>query len=482
MPAVEFSANFRGCDIVHVPVIEGEEKDVKKHFPVPLFAKLSGKKGESLQVVKNNQIFRFVGMGPKKEVNSRAMRRFLGTAYLSSLGMKPKAVGIECPLEWVKEAGLGIHVAALNPAFLKSKPVKQKAPKVVIGSKLFGKQMPEAKKALKVGLAVAEGKNLMRILGALPPNLLHPQSYAELVVELAKKWGVHCKRLTEKEREPYQLLRAVSHGSGHDSELLVLTLNPKEGPTKKSVAVIGKGLCYDSGGLQDKQMFMKSMKEDMAGSASVLGTILAILKSGSEVKQTTHFMLGLAENMMGDHAMRADDIYIAGDGQTVEVANTDAEGRLVLGDVICYAKKELKGVERYFTIATLTGHCLLALGDIYTGMIVNRDDLSKETIETGRKVGEYVYPAPWDMEYDDNGAVHADIINLSDNSREGGWIKAGLYLYRFVPKAKDEKDQVGFCHLDIAGSIDMHEKGKSWRQKGLNSGVGVGLLMAMVTK
>ncbi len=482
LPAIEFRGNFKGCDIVVVPVFENEEKPVKKAFPIPLLTKLSGKKDEKLQLVENNQILKFIGMGPRAKMDSRKMRRFYGSAYLMSLHIKSKAIGLVCPIEWLKEAALGIHMAGLNGGILKSKPKKEPAPKVVIGNKDFEKQMSEAKKALKVGMALAEGKNLMRLLGALPPNLLNTQSYAAVIQELSKKWNVECKRLTEKEKEPYQLLNAVSAGSQHPSELLILTVHPKAGKTSKSVAIIGKGLCYDSGGLQDKQNYMKWMKEDMAGSASLLGTILAMQKGGFDLKETTHFTLGLAENMMGERAMRADDIYTAGDGQTVEIGHTDAEGRLVLADAICYIKKNYKNVHRYVTIATLTGSCAVALGENYTGMICNQEEFAKEMTENGKYSGEYVYASPWDMEFDDMSSTNADISTVSEGERNAGWIKAGMFLYRFIPKAKDEKGQAGFCHLDIAGSIDTKEAGRPWRQKGLNSGVGVGLLTSFLAQ
>lgn len=482
LPEIEFHEDFKGCDVVVVPVFEGEEDAVKKSYTLQAHPKIDGKKGEKTQQVKDGQIFQFVGVGPKQKQNSRTMRRFFGAGYLSSMSIKPKSIGFECPFEWIQEAAVGIHVAALNPGILKTKPKTEPAPKIVINSKAFSSKVSAAKASVQTGMAIAEGKNLMRILGAMPPNLLHPQSYAELVVELAKKWGVHCKRLSDKEREPYQLLNAVSAGSAHHAELVVLTLHPKKGATAKSVAVIGKGISYDSGGVQSKGINMKTMKEDMNGSASVLGTVLTILKSGAEVRQTTHFLLALAENMMGCNAMRADDIYVAGDGQTVEIWNTDAEGRLVLADGICYAKKELKGVERYITIATLTGHVLIAYGELYTGMCVNNEELSKEVTEIGKETGDFVHAGPWDMEFDDNDSPNCDVASQSKNTRDAGWIKAALFMYRFMPKAKNEKDQAGFCHLDIAGSIDMDASGRPWRQKGLNSGVGIGLLTKLLTK
>ncbi|QQR83650.1 hypothetical protein IPJ72_00335 [Candidatus Peregrinibacteria bacterium] len=133
------------------------------------------------------------------------------------------------------------------------------------------------------------------------------------------------------------------------------------------------------------------------------------------------------------------------------------------------------------TIATLTGSCILALGDLYTGMICSSDDLSKKASEIGQKTGEYVFRAPWNMDYDDNDSPYADASNLSPTSREAGWIKAGLFLYRFVPDVKKD-EKANFCHFDIAGSIDMEGKQRPWRQKGFSSGIGVGLLTGLLTE
>ena len=480
LPNLLLQNNFKNLPVIYVPVIEDEEKKLKKVFPF-LKKNLSGKKDENLQITYNNQVYNFIGIGPKKEVNSRVMRRFYGSVYLSSLGKKVKMIGLACPLEWLKEAAIGVHVAALQSGLFKSKPKKEVIPDVVFVDKNFKLKTAPAKKALKLGQVLAEGKNLMRLLGTLPPNILTPPVYAELVLQLAKKWGVRCNRIPKQKLKKYDLLNAVSAGSKYNSELLVFTIHPKKGKSKKSTVVAGKGLCYDSGGLQDKQSHMKFMKEDMSGSASVLGTVLSIAKGNLEVKETTYFILGLAESMMGSRAMRADDIYTAGDGQTVEIVHTDAEGRLVLADSICYAKNNFKNIHRFYTIATLTGSCAIALGDVYTGMICNNEKLTDQIIRTGKGAGEYMFAGPWDMEYDDNNSPVADIANLGEN-REAGWIKAGLFLYRFVPKTKKEGGQAQFCHIDIAGSIDMKEKGKSWRRKGLSSGVGVGLMTGLLTR
>ncbi len=481
LPKLTLQHQFKNLPAVYIPVIEDEEAKLKKVFPF-LKEKISGKKGEKQQVINKNQVYNFIGVGPKKDVNSRNMRRFFGSSYLTAQGGKPKMIGFFCPLKWLKEAILGINVAALNPSMFKSKPKKEPIPNVAFVHPDFRTKNNQANKEIKSGQTIAEGKNLMRILGALPPNVLSPKLYADLIVQLAKKWKIKCVRVPKPKLKKYNLLNAVSAGSKHDSELLVLTLHPKKGKTKKTTALIGKGLCYDSGGLQSKQNHMKFMKEDMAGSASVLGTVFAIKKGALPLQETTYFIIGLAENMMGSQAMRADDVYTAGDGQTVEIIHTDAEGRLVLADCICYIKNNFKNTHHFYTIATLTGSCAVALGDVHTGVICNDENLSTQVVKTGKETGEHMHIGPWDMDYDDNNSPVADMANLSENKGEAGWIKAGMFLYRFVPKAKKGKEQAKFCHFDIAATIDIYEKGKPWRRKGFSSGVGVGVLSKLLTR
>jgi leucyl aminopeptidase len=139
-------------------------------------------------------------------------------------------------------------------------------------------------------------------------------------------------------------------------------------------------------------------------------------------------------------------------------------------------------VNKFLTIATLTGSCIIALGDVYTGIICNDEKLKTEVQNAANKSGDYVHAGPWDMEYDDNNSPHADMATLGEKDREGGWIKAGLFLARFIPKDKNDECKAKFCHIDIAGTIDMDEEGKPWRKKGFSSGVGVSLLSRLLTK
>lgn len=482
LPKISLDSNFKKYQRINIFVFEGKEKDIIKDFPCLKNENISGKKSELKEVICGKQSIWVHGIGKEEKMTTREIRRLFGKIYLSALAGKPQKIAIMCPMDWLELAVIGIHVAALNPAILKTKPPKDTITEVVLIDKSFGTKGAQANKLLKSGQIMAEGKNLMRILGAIAPNILDTEAYAEVIKGLAKKWKVPCKHISGKELKKYELLNAVSEGSGHNSQLLVLTLHPKKGKTKNATALIGKGLCYDSGGLQSKQNYMKYMKEDMAGSASVLGAVLNIVKNNLELKETTYFLMPLAENMMGDKSMRADDVWTAGDGQTVEIIHTDAEGRLAVADAICYAKNNFKNVDKFMTIATLTGSCVVALGDIYTGVVCNDENLKVDAENSANESGDYIHTAPWDMEYDDNNSPHADMANLGEKDRDAGWIKAGLFLARFLPKDKNGEYNAKFCHFDIAGTIDMKEGGKSWRKKGFSSGVGVGLLSNLLTK
>ena len=335
LPKISIDSGFKKYSRVNIFVFQGKEKDVIKQFPCLKNEKISGKKGELKEVICGKQIYWVRGIGKEAKMTSREIRRLFGKVYLGAIAGKPDKIAIICPIDWLTLAVLGIHVAALNPAILKKKPPKDSITEVVLIDKLFKTKSALASKMVKEGQVMAEGKNMMRVLGAIAPNILDTEAYASIIKAIAKKLKVPCKHLTGKDLRKYELLNAVSEGSGHDSQLLVITLHPKGGKTKKATAMIGKGLCYDSGGLQGKGSYMKYMKEDMAGSASVLGAVLDIVKNKRKLKETTYFLMPLAENMMGHKAMRADDVWTAGDGQTVEIIHTDAEGRLALADANC---------------------------------------------------------------------------------------------------------------------------------------------------
>jgi leucyl aminopeptidase len=481
LPKISPDSSFRKYDVIFIPVFKETAKEVVKMFPGLKKLKITGDAKETHDVVVDDHFLKVRGMGKKSEMTPRKIRRMFGTMYLNGEATKLKKIGILTDeADWVMLAAMAIHVAALNPTIFKLSAKKTPVPEVGLINKSF-KSSSAVKKEIQKGEIMAEAKNLMRVLGASPPNSLSTETYAKVIVEVCKKLKVKCKQVPQKDLKKYELLNAVSEGSGHDSQLLIITL-PVKG-SKKSTVVVGKGLCYDSGGMQGKGNYMKTMKEDMAGSASALGTVLNITKNKLKLKQTTHFLLPLAENMMGARAMRADDVWTAGDGQMVEIIHTDAEGRLVMGDAICYAKNNIKDTDSYYTIATLTGSCIVALGEVYTGALCNDEKLKGESVEAGRKCGELIFHGPWDLEYDDNNSPVADVANLGEKDRDAGWVKAGFYLSRFVPRDKKTGElKAKFCHFDIAGSIDMKATGAAYRRKGFSSGVGVGFLSNLLTK
>lgn len=481
LPKISPDSSSKNYEVVYIPVFEETVKDMEKVFPILKKLKLKGEKKESHEVIEAGQLLRVRGMGKKEKMNPRKVRRFFGSLYLKSESLKVKKAGLYCEeTDWVYCAALGIHVAALNPGIFKASHKKTPVPEIGLINPIFKAKAAVAKKEVERGINTAEGKNLMRVLGATPPNILSTENYAKVIEELCKKWKISCKNVPKKDLVKYELLNAVSEGSGHDSKLLVITL-PVSG-SKKCDVVVGKGLCYDSGGVQGKGNHMKTMKEDMAGSASLLGTILNIRKNGLKLKQTTHFLLPLAENMMGCSAMRADDVWTAGDGQQVEIIHTDAEGRLVMADAICYAKNNFKNIDTIFTIATLTGSCLYSFADLYTGVMCNDNALREAASKAGENSGDLIWLGPWDEDYDDNNSPIADVANLGEKDY-GGWIKAGFFLARFAPKDKKTGELTSkFCHFDIAGTIDMGAGGNGHRRKGFSSGVGIGLLTQLLTK
>lgn len=484
LPKLSPDSSSKQYDEVYIPVFKENVKELEKEFPRLKKLKLKGEQKESHDLIDDGQVLRVRGMGEKKKMNMRKVRRMFGSMYLKAESLKVKKIGVLCDeLAWLNIGATAIHVAALSPDIFHPNSVKdkRKAPEVGLINKQFKAKAAAAKKEIRKGEITAEAKNMMRVLGATPPNILSTDTYEKVILSVAKQLKVKCKSVPKKDLKKYELLNAVSLGSAHDSKLLIITI-PVAG-SKKSTVVVGKGICYDSGGMQGKGSYMNSMKEDMAGSASVMGTVLNIVKNKLKLKQTTYFLMPLAENMMGTGATRADDVWTAGDGQTVEIKHTDAEGRLVVGDAICYAKNNFKNIDSFFTIATLTGSCVVALGEVYTGSLCNDDKLRQEAVEAGEACGDLVFPGPWDLEYDDNNSPMADVANLGEKDRDAGWLKAGFYLARFVPKNKKTGElEAKFCHFDIAGSIDMKATGGAHRRKGFSSGVGVGYLSHLLTR
>ncbi len=290
---------------------------------------------------------------------------------------------------------------------------------------------------------VANGVLLARDLVNEPPNVLSPVEFANRVKALAKT-GLKVEVLGEAQMKKLGMgaLLGVGQGSERESHLVVMQWNGARKKTAPPVAFVGKGVCFDSGGLSLKPgASMMGMKGDMGGAAAVVGTMRALALRKAKVNAVG--VIGLVENMPDGKAQRPDDVVKSMSGQTVEVLNTDAEGRLVLADALWYAQTRFKP-KFVIDLATLTGAILVALGAEYAGLFSNDDRLSNRLIEAGKAVGEPVWRLPLGKAYDKLlRSKIADMKNIG--GQQAGAITAAQFLQRFV------KDKMPWVHLDIAG-------------------------------
>ncbi|MEN8302856.1 MAG: leucyl aminopeptidase [Campylobacterota bacterium] len=324
----------------------------------------------------------------------------------------------------------------------KSKPTKTKLKNIY----LISKDIKKLQKSFQEAIVIADATCYTRDIVNTTPEDLNPPSFADLAKKLAKENGLKCEILGEKElkREKMDSMLAVGRASRHDSKLIHLTYKPKN--AKKVVSLIGKGLTYDSGGLSLKPATsMVTMKMDKAGGCAVLGMI----KAASELKVDVeiHAFIGAVENMLGGDAYKPDDVLVTRSGTTVEVRNTDAEGRLVLCDVLDYAQDKVNA-DYMFDFATLTGACMVALGQYTTGVMGHSSKLKHDFSKAASKSGELVGSLPFNKHL--KALLKSGIADISNVSSKpyGGAITAGLFLDKFIKEENKNK----WLHFDIAGS------------------------------
>ncbi len=301
--------------------------------------------------------------------------------------------------------------------------------------------------ALNQGLIIGEAINEARHWCDLPGNILTPTQLSKEAERVAQEHYLSCtvfgrERATELGMGAYL---SVDAGSDQDGKFVILEYKTKE-KNAPTIALVGKGVTYDTGGISLKAAnFMQGMHYDMSGAAAVIATmkIIAQLKPNVNVVGITP----LVENMPSGKASRQDDIVRCMNGKTVEIKNTDAEGRLILSDALCYAEK-FYNPEVIIDIATLTGACLYALGYFYTGLMTQDEDLLRSLPTIGNLTGDRVWPLPLDDDYKPaNNSQVADISNSGSNEYKAGTIIGACFLQEFVKNAK-------WAHLDIAGTAD----------------------------
>ena len=417
-----------------------------------------------------------VGLGPLAELDNEGLRRASAVAIQAAEAAKtPKAsLWLGTSLEKTKLAPLHVGRSITEGAILgcytfqagKSKPEKSSCKTLV----LVGADA-ETKRGVRVGTAMAEANAFTRDLQNEAGNRMTPRDMAAAAKKVAARSPqIQAKILDEKAMAALGmgLLLGVSQGSTEPARLIHLVYKPK-GKSRGKVCLVGKGLTFDAGGLSIKPSAkMDEMRYDMSGGAAVLGTFHGLAKLA--VSFEVHGVVGSSENVIDGNATKPGDIHRAMNGKTVEVLNTDAEGRLLLADCLSYVGKKIKP-DTILDLATLTGAVIVALGHELTGIYPSTDSLRDSLLAAGETVGERCWPLPLTQVHKDamRGQV-ADFANIGSPAVGAGSSQGAAFLSHFVPEGTE------WCHLDIAGTA-WGSQPRDWVGGAQGSGVGTRLLL-----
>ncbi len=409
----------------------------------------SGKRGEKIILQPVNEeinLLVLVGIGLKENLSIDDLRQAAAIGGRACAGVTDD-LGVIFPWDVfnpsliAKVIGESIRLSLFKDYRYRSNPDPVKKPGKI---ELIG--IPENGKDLLYQVEpICAGVELARELVGAPPNKLTPETYAEIAKDISDQYDLEIKVLNRKECEEKNMgaFLAVAKGSSLEPKFIHLIYKSKEEP-KQKIAIVGKGLTFDSGGYNLKvgAAQIEKMKYDMGGSAAVIGAARAIAQLKPE-KIEVHFIVATCENMINGSAMHPGDIITASNGKTIEVNNTDAEGRLTLADALVYASN-LKP-DSIIDLATLTGACVIALGDEIAGMWTDSNELSNEIINSAKSVGEGIWRMPMRDSYMKGlKSMLADLQNTGP--RAGGSITAALFLREFVD------DSIPWAHIDIAGT------------------------------
>ena len=448
-------------------------------------SRFQGKTGQSLAVVTpaGTRLDRLliVGLGKAKDVNEQSLCKLGGRIYasLAASGSKAATILVD-PLEGSTLNPARMAAAIAEGAQLRSYRFGKYHTKSENDSKptlttltLRCRGSAKAKAEFRARDKIVQGVFMTRDLVTEPPNVIYPDSLAKRCKELTKL-GVKVEVLGEPQMRRLGMgaLLGVGQGSIRESRLVVMRWNGKRGAKAKKdkpVCFVGKGITFDTGGISLKPAGgMEEMKYDMGGSGVVIGLMKAL--AGRKAKVNAVGVIALAENMPGSNAQRPSDVVTSMSGQTIEVLNTDAEGRLVLADALHYANTRFKP-QFIVDLATLTGAIIVALGSEYAGLFSNNDKLSERLSDAGEEVGELVWRLPQGEVFDK--MLKSDIADMKNISggRGAGSITAAQFLGRFVGKTP-------WAHLDIAG-VTWTKSDKPLSPKGATA-FGVRLLNRLV--
>jgi len=387
-----------------------------------------------------------VGLGDGDDFGDRAFADAIRAATKACPGASEIAIAAKewrvkgRDAEWqARHLAIAAREAVFRSDELKSKKEDSNGPLRVVLLHAVG---DAAERGLKQGTAVANGMALTKRLGNLPPNICTPSFLASEARKLAKDWKLGVEVLETKQLEALKMgsFLSVARGSAQPPRLIVLK---HQGAGKAApVVLVGKGITFDSGGISLKPgAAMDEMKFDMCGAASVIGTMRTVAEL--KLRLNVIGVVATCENMPSGTASRPGDVVTSMSGQTIEILNTDAEGRLILCDALTY-------VERFkpaavVDIATLTGACVIALGNVNSGLFANNDDLADELMNAGRSAGDAAWHMPLNDEYQEQLKTNfADMANIGTPSNAGA-ITAACFLSRFTKAYR-------WAHIDVAGT------------------------------
>ncbi|MGI9069106.1 MAG: leucyl aminopeptidase [Pyrinomonadaceae bacterium] len=443
---------------------------------------LKGKEGETvyLHLVGNSEIkaqrLLLVGVGERDEYTTTQVSQMAGTAVRALRGKNAKSIAVVPRLDGNAEEVASVVVEGSFIAlfdqdkYRTSDKEEREITRLVV---VVDGVETDLKRGIERGRIIGESVNFTRDLANEPGAYMTPTIMAERAREVANEFGLSVDVLDEArmEQEGMGSLLSVARGSDEPGKLIVLKYTPPNviEESEGLLAFVGKGITFDSGGISIKPgENMELMKYDMSGGATVMGAMRAIGQLKPPIP-----VLGVipcAENLPSGKATKPGDVVRAMTGKTIEVINTDAEGRLVLADAIAYAKK--LGATRIVDMATLTGAVSIALGDVHVAVLGTDQELIEEIIVAGKEAGEKFWQLPLDKEY--SRQIKSDIADIKNvGGRKAGTITAAAFLKEFA-------DGVSWAHLDIAGTA-WGDEAKPYRSKG-PTGIAVRTLLKIVSR
>jgi leucyl aminopeptidase len=444
---------------------------------------LKGKEAETvyLHLVNNSAIkaqrLLLVGVGERGEYTTAQASQMAGTAVRALRGKNVKSIAVVPRLEGDTEEIASVVVegsfmALFDPDKYRTVDKEERSVERLVVA-IDGADEISLKRGIERGKIIGESVNFTRDLANEPGAYMTPTNMAERARDVANEFGLSIDVLDEArmEQEGMGSLLSVARGSDEPGKLIVLKYTPSNPVEEKDglLAFVGKGITFDSGGISLKPgENMELMKYDMTGGATVMGAMRAIGQLKPPIPVIG--VMPCAENLPSGKATKPGDVVRAMTGKTIEVINTDAEGRLILADAIAYAKK--LGATRIIDMATLTGAVSIALGDVNTAVLGTDQQLIDEIIVAGKEAGEKFWQLPLDKEY--SKQIKSDIADIKNvGGRKAGTITAAAFLKEFA-------DGVSWAHLDIAGTA-WGDEAKPYRSKG-PTGIAVRTLVKIVAR